>query len=204
MAHFKVLVLLPPDTSNIQEKVEDLLRPYYSELEVEPYKEYLDRADVVKEMERLATLPKDTLEQLAADWEISSDDLEELAKLNLDWYEDEVAGVDEYGSYRMTTFNPQGKWNWYSFIEAESRESATPIGYPCRVADWPEVVPYALVSPDGQWHELGQEVGVQAFKRTYLHGNVPISEEEAKWDLKVQTILNRYRDYLAVGLNCHI
>jgi hypothetical protein len=204
MAHFTVLVLLPPDTSNLQEKVEDLLRPYYSELEVEPYKEYLNQAEVVKEIERLVTLPKDTLEQLAADWEIPSDKLEELAKLNLDWYEDEVAGVDEYGFYRMTTINPQGKWDWYRFIETEPRKSATPIRYPCRVADLPKVVPYALVSPEGQWHELGPELGLEAFKRTYLHSNAQISEEEANWDLKVQAILNRYPDYLAVGLNCHI
>ncbi len=39
MTHFKALVILPLDTINTQEKVAELLNPYYLELEVEPYKE---------------------------------------------------------------------------------------------------------------------------------------------------------------------
>jgi|GEM_PF-2097096 len=204
MAHFKVLVILPPDTSNAEEKVRNLLSPYYSELGVEPYKEYLDIAAVEKEVKRLSTLPKERLQKLAEDMEVSSDDLEEIAKLNLDWYEDESAGADEYGFYRMTTINPQGKWDWYSFIEAEPRESATPIRYPCQVVELPEVVPYALVTPDGQWYEVGGEVSVQAFMRIYLNCDVNMSEAEVNWNLKVQETLACYPDCLAVGLNCHI
>lgn len=208
MAHFKTLVLLPPNTSDIEKKVIDLISPYYSELKVEPYKEYLNRVQVEKEVKYLSNLPRENIEKLAAEYEVSSDDLESLAKFNLDWDDNEVAGIDEYGSYRMTTINPQGKWDCYTFIEAEPNELGTPILYPCPVAELPVVVPYALVTPDGQWHEAGEEVGVKAFTKIYLpeiylpdNGHI---SEEANWDLKVQEIIAQYPDSLAVGLNCHI
>lgn len=56
MSKFQVLVIIPPDTSNIYSKVKELLSPYYSELEVEPYKEYLDQASVETEVQDLPTL----------------------------------------------------------------------------------------------------------------------------------------------------
>lgn len=204
MAHFKVLVIFHSDTNNVEKQVKELLNSYYSELEVEPYKEYLDQAAVEKEVERLSTLSKESLEKLAAELDVSSDNLEEIAKLNLDWDEDESTGIDEYGFYRMTTINPQGKWDWYSFIETESKESAKPVRYPCRIVELPEVVPYAIVTPDGQWHEMGGEVGVQAFIRMYLNSDVNTSEEEVNWNLKVQETLACYPDCFVVALNCHI
>jgi len=204
MARFKTLVLLPPDTTDVEKKVIDLLSPYYSELKVEPYKEYLNRAAVEKEVEYLSTISRETLEELAADYEVSIDDLESLAKLNLDWYDNEIAGIDKHGSYRMTTINPQGKWDWYNFIEAEPRELGILIRYPCPVTSLPDIVPYALVTPDGQWHDEGEEIGVQVFTKIYLQGNAHINEEEAKWDLKVKKIIAWYPDHLAVALNCHI
>ncbi len=203
MAHFTTLVLLPPDTTDVEKKVIDLLIPYYSELKVEPYKEYLNRAEVEKEVEYLSTLSRENLEELAADYEVSSDDLESLAKLNLDWDDNEVAGIDKHGSYRMTTINSQGKWDCYTFIEAETSESGTLIHYPCRVTDLPDIVPYAFVTPDGQWHDADAELGVQVFEKIHLQRDVHISEE-ANWILKVQEIIARYPDHLAVVLNCHI
>jgi hypothetical protein len=55
MTQFNALVILPQNTANIQEKVAQLLSPYYSELEVEPYKEYLNQAEFQAEMQRLST-----------------------------------------------------------------------------------------------------------------------------------------------------
>lgn len=204
MAHFKILVILPKDTGDVQEKVKELLSPYNSELKVEPYKEYLNQAIVKIEIQRLSTLSRENIDNLAAEYEVSSDDLESLAKMNLDWYEEGIVGVDEYGSYRMTTINPQAKWDWHNFIEAECRESEAPIKYPCLVGNLSEVIPYAIVTPDGQWHEISKQASVEVLKRIYLHSDAPISEEELNWDLKVQNILACYSDYLAVGLNCHI
>ncbi|BAZ19039.1 hypothetical protein NIES4071_109240 (plasmid) [Calothrix sp. NIES-4071] len=207
MTKFKALVILPQDTDNISEKVAELLNPYYSELEVEPYKEYLNQAQLQAEMQRLSTFSKEDIENLVAEYEVSGENLiENLALINLDWYEEDIAGVDEHGSYRITTVNPKGKFDWYSIIEAEPRELEVPISYPCRVADLPDIVPYALITPDSQWYEAGTEVGVQALKTIYLSGNgdTNVNEEEFNWNLKVKEILACYPDYLAVGLNCHI
>lgn len=205
MTHFTALVILPPDTINTQDKVAELLNPYYSELEVEPYKEYLDREQLQAEMERLSTLSKQDIDKLAAEYELSSENvIENLAKINLDWYEEDVAGTDQNGEYQITTYNPQSKWDWYSFIEAEPREAEPPISYPCKIADLPDIIPYAVITPDGKWHELGFDFGIQAFMRNHLNSNTNITEEEINWDVKVKKILNFYSDFIAVGLNCHI
>ncbi|MCV3217132.1 hypothetical protein OGM63_27095 [Plectonema radiosum NIES-515] len=205
MTHFKALVILPQNTINIRENVAELLSPYYSELVVEPYKEYLNQSEVQAEIQNLSTLSKENIEELIEEYEVYGDNLlESLAKIKLDWYEEEIAGIDEYGAYRLTTLNPCSKWDWYDFIEVESRESKLPIGYPCRVADLPNIVPYALITPNGQWYEAGAKLGLQAFKRICLLDNTQVNEEEVSWDLEVQKILASYSDYLAVAIHCHI
>jgi hypothetical protein len=204
MVHFMALVLLTPDTSNIQEMVRNLLNPFYSELEVEPYREYLNPATIEEEIRQLSVLSQEELESLALDWEVPSKNLEEIAKLRLDWFEDDVIGTDERGPYRFSTINPCGKWDSYTFLESEMAESGEIIRYPCRVADLPEVIPYAVITPDGLWHEIGKDIGVQTFAKTYLNHNVPISEEEKRWNSEVQEMLIQYSDHIAIGLNCHL
>lgn len=204
MAHFKILVLLPPNTSNVQEMVGNLLDPFYSELKVQPYREYLDPTAVEEEIRQLSLLSHEDLERLALDWEVSSKNLEEIAKLRLDWFEDDVVGTDEQGPYRASTLNPHGKWDCYTFLDGELAKSGEFTHYPFQVKDLPEVIPYAVITPDGQWHEVGRDVGVQAFAKNYLNYSVSISEEEVIWDLKVKAILAQYPDHLVIGLNCHI
>jgi len=98
----------------------------------------------------------------------------------------------------MTTINPQGKWDCYNFIEAEYRESEASISYPCLVKNLPEIIPYAVVTPDGQWHEINKQECVQALKRIYSNSNLPVSQEESNWDVKFKKIIACYSDYLAV------
>lgn len=204
MTHFTALVILPQDTTNIQDKVAELLNPYYSELEVEPYKEYLEREQLQAEMEHLS-ISKEDIDKLAVEYELSGENvIEDLAKINLDWYEEDVAGIDEHGEYQITTYNPQSKWDWYRFIEFEPRESEPPIYYPCRVADLPDIVPYAVITPDGKWYELGFDLGIQVFMRNHSIKCTNITEGEINWDLKLKQIIDFYSDFLAVALNCHI
>ncbi|MBD1860144.1 MULTISPECIES: hypothetical protein [Trichocoleus] len=202
MSHFLALVLIPPDATAIETEVAKLLKPYYSELTVAPYKEYLNQVAVAREVERLQQLPKQAIAKLAEDWEVAQDDLEAMAKYELDWFEDEIAGVDEKGSYRLTTINPLGKWDSYRFIQEESRESGAPLPYPCLVSTLPPVVPYALVTPDGQWHEIGMDAGIKAFARQ-LRGEIIPSQDETAWDLEVERLLQQYPNYLAIALDCH-
>ena len=200
MTHFRALVILPSDTSNIQEKVAEVLNPYYSELEVGAYKEYLNQKELKAEMEHLSTLSKKDIDQLVLEYELESENvIEDLAKFNLYWYQEDVAGVDEHGEYQITTYNPQSKWDWYRFIDGEP-----PVSYPSKVKDLPDIVPYALITPDGKWYELGFDLGIQAFMRNNSISNTNITEGEINWDLKVKEILACYSDLIAVALNCHI
>ena len=97
MTNFTALIILPPDTNNIQKKVAELLNPYYSELEVEPYKEYLNQKEFQAEIEHLSTLSQEYIEKLAIEYEISGENIvEDLARINLYWYEEDVAGIEEH------------------------------------------------------------------------------------------------------------
>lgn len=85
MNHFTALIILPPDTNNIQDKVVELLNLYYSELEVEPNKEYLNQEELQKEIEYLSTLSKEDINKLAIEYELSGENvIEDLARINLD------------------------------------------------------------------------------------------------------------------------
>ncbi|MDZ8189395.1 MAG: hypothetical protein RMX96_31730 [Nostoc sp. ChiSLP02] len=202
MAHFNALVIVPPDISNIEVKIKELMYPYYSYLEVDPYKEYLSPEELQQEINYLKSLNQQEIDKLAASWEVKSNDLEKLAKMNLEWFEEMIDGVDEKGEYKISTYNLQGKWDWYTFIEQESFESTEPIFYPCRVNQIPSVVPYAIITPDGQWHELGMEAGLEAFVK-HLNSEIASSENQIKWEQKVQQIKLYYSKYLAVALHCH-
>ncbi|BAY81382.1 hypothetical protein NIES267_08580 [Calothrix parasitica NIES-267] len=200
MTHFTALIILAPDTNNIQKKVAELLNPYYSELEVEPYKEYLNIEELQAEIQYLSTLSKKDIDTFAIEYELSGENIiKGLAKINLDWDEEDVAGIDEYGEYQITTYNPQSKWDWYRLIEKEES-----ISYPCLVKDLPKVIPYALITPDGKWYELGFDLGIQGFMRSHSIKDTNVSEEEINWDLKVKEILSCYSEFIAVALNCHI
>lgn len=201
MTRFVALVLLPSDTIDIPNTVKEILRPYYSELEVEPYKEYLDQDKLAEEIRQLSELSIDVITQLKTKWEV--EDLEELAKLQLDW-DDEIDGCDKQGEYRITTINPKGKWDSFVFIEQEHLEDLSSVQYPCVVENLPDIIPYALVTPDGRWLEAGDEIGMQAFIREALNRELPISEAEITWDLTVREIFSQYSDHLAVALDCHI
>lgn len=136
MTHFTALVILDPNIVNIQGKLEEILLPYYSELEVEPHKEYLNKELLQAEIDNLLTLSKEDIEKLAIEYEISGENIiEQLAKINLECYEEDVAGVDERGEYQIVTYNSQGKWDSYRLIEFEPRESEPPVYYPCKVGD---------------------------------------------------------------------
>jgi hypothetical protein len=200
--HFSVLVLIPPDTNKIEVKVRELLSPYDQNIEVEPYKEYLNQEEIANEVKYLATLSQEKIEKMAADWEVPGNDLETLAKMELEWFDELIDGIDEKGEYKVVTYNPQGKWDWYRSIEMEPVESEKPISYPCRVTDLPNVVPCAIVTPDGEWHELGMDAGIKAFAKS-LKADTTVSEEEAEWNQKVRQILQYYSNYLCVALNCH-
>jgi hypothetical protein len=95
MSHFTVLV--------IGEDVEEQLAPYDENISVEPYREYAD----TKELEFLHRV-----------WDEENDrppkDDRELARfLNARWDTKEYKYEPQGGIYKMSTYNPRSKWDWY-------------------------------------------------------------------------------------------
>ncbi|NET90542.1 MAG: hypothetical protein F6K45_21020 [Kamptonema sp. SIO1D9] len=202
MTIFDVLLILDPTTKDIELKVNQIMKPYYSYLEVQPYKIYLNQEDLEEEIKILKNTSKDKIAKQTQEWGLKTDELESLAKISLDWSEEEIDGVDQNGEYKIVNYNPQGKWDWYRFIEKEKLESGKCIFYPCKVRDIPHAIPYAIITPDNKWHELGEIEGLQAFI-TQLEGEVIAKRKQKKWQQKVQNIKTIYSNHLAVALRCH-
>jgi len=58
----------------------------------------------------------------------------------------------------------------------------------------PNVIPFAIVTPDGQWHEKGK-MGWWAM----------VSDEDDDWDKKAKEILDKHRENtVAIAVDCHI
>jgi hypothetical protein len=117
-----------------------------------------------------------------------------------------------------STYNPDAKWDWWrvggrwdSAIRGKRAESEDngfnfadhheDIGRNSRpVSDilehWTEdSAPFALVTPDGEWHERG-EMGWFAV----------VSDEKSSvcWDDQAHGLLEKHADCVAVGIDCHI
>ncbi|MGB3511613.1 MAG: hypothetical protein WBA93_20720 [Microcoleaceae cyanobacterium] len=103
-----------------------------------------------------------------------------LAKCELEWFGELIDGVDENGEYKITTLNPDGKWDWYKFLDVETNTSGLSAPRTFIVREIPEFVPYAVVTPDSKWHELGQDAGLEAFFNRQIRGLEVISEDEIK------------------------
>ncbi len=103
----------------------------------------------------------------------------------------------------MITLNPNGKWDWYRFLDVETTTSGLSIPLKLTVKEIPEFIPYAVVTPDGKWHELGEEAGLEAFVNKEIKGIEIMSEDEINWREKVKQIKSDFEDYLAVRLYCH-
>lgn len=114
MSHFTVLVALPKETplEGVEEALEKVLAPYSENLEVEPYREYLDEATpaehwqykyVYEDSKALAAdAAPITWEQYAADF--TRHNADETPML----YDAELGKA-----YHMTRYNPLSKWDWY-------------------------------------------------------------------------------------------
>lgn len=196
MTRFSVLVIVPLNTDDLKGKVESLMLPYYSYLKVKPYKIYLDKNELEQEVKRLNSLPEEELTKLAEDCRLDKSDLESLALIELEWFDEMTDGVDENGPYKLIDINPQGKWDFYRIIDTKD------FKFPCRVDELPEILPYAVITPDGDWHELGENSGLEIFVKE-LKGKKDLNNNQEIWRAKLIKIRSEYSDYLAVMLYCH-
>jgi len=131
---------------------------------------------------------------------------------------DENEEVEEYmdDDGKPCTYNPDSKWDWYRIggrwdgvVSKSGKEQPSEDGgfnfadvhelidnNSCLVRELPaKSVPFAIVTPDGTWHEKG-EMG--------WWGMTKNEKEEQKWEAEVAGILTDHKDDLIVGVDCHI
>ena len=172
--HFLTIVLLPQEVpleeNAVFEALAHLLKPYYSELEGPKRKEYYDARGI---------------RNLAARYWVRPSDLPKIAaKLRKELGGD--YGVDERGLYYITNLNPNGKYDYWTLRSIEED-----VWF---VRDMPrDRLPSAVVTPDGQWHDTGEE----------KWGRDLTASERQAIGRRAYTLIDQYPDCRAVALDCH-
>jgi hypothetical protein len=169
MSHFITGVIIP-EGSEVEETVEGLLSHYDENIEVEPY-----------DHQPCSCEGKDPK-----------------------CYDCKGTGTS------FSTYNPDSKWDWWKI-------GGRWDGWPnedTRSKDWPAprynehdnvhriedllnmdlpYVPFAIVTPDGAWHEKGK-----------MGWFGMVSDEKDTWTEECMNILRKYADHLIVIVDCHI
>ncbi len=136
--HYSVYVLIPQE-GDIEEDVAKALRLYSDEHEVAPYKEYLDAGEIAA---------------MAKHYGVRRSDRKALVSHMQDW-KGSPGGIDKEGIFSIKTFNPKAKWDWY---EIGGRWKHFPNNVIAAATllekkNLKEILPSAMITPDGWWHE---------------------------------------------------
>lgn len=211
--HYFVAVIVPGDTEDIKGKVKEMMEPFNENKKVDPYKAYLSERDIARMSEHYETT-----------------NLQELAGYMDDWDGDE-GGVDEKGLYRVRTYNPQGKWDYYeiggrwdgdtrnlnnrpqTLDEAFNREYTLEDNMlPLKILDH-DLRPYAVLTPDGIWHS---KQTWPEFDRMWEEERGPwneeqdrpaltawIEEEDQRWQSEYIQYFQQHQSAIIVGVDIH-
>lgn len=172
--HFLTVVLLhqevPLEETALQEAIYRLLEPYFLELQAPTHKEYYSAR---------------AIQNLATRYCVRAANLPKIAaKLRKDVGVE--CGVDERGLYYISDLNPDGKYDYWTLHSIEK--------HVWLVRDMPrDLLPSAVVTPDGHWHETGEE-----------KWDWQLTERERQdiWQ-RAYALLDQYPNYRAVALDCH-
>jgi hypothetical protein len=225
MSHYAVVVLT--EESN-EDEVFDLLAPYDEQIEVAPYEEacYCINANAFRARNEASAEHGIDWEKFREEYwadqtiEHGEEEWQKRTKWALDWekqYELEHPEIyhaspdcpDCNGTgLRVTTYNPDSKWDWYEFggrwagelfgelDREETRGNSRPT---CELLDHDgqgnPFYPFAIVTPDGQWHEKGK-MGWWAM--------VTDEKPDDTWHEEVRELYEKFGDSVAVLVDCHI
>jgi hypothetical protein len=175
MSHFITLVF----TKENGRTVEELLAPYDENIVYAPYVLYTREqaiAKIRKEIEDYKNGPYTEYVSSPKKYEESHPNAEHINYLKnkfpkkLEWtddecYEDMKGRFDEdmikLNGDLLSTYNPNSKWDWYTiggrwnnYLKTLSGET-TNEDYASEI-DWKDIIPFAFVTPIGEWHERGE------------------------------------------------
>lgn len=185
--HYSVFVLIPGG-ADPESAVELALAPFDEALDVAPYRVWFTHSEV---------------NRMAEYFRISPADLQSLVEKMPQWT-NHPGGVDQIGLYALSTFNPDGRWDWYEIGgrwngtlpgATENVVSAAALAGSKKLQD---CLPYCVLTPEGNWLES------QRFYRTETLGKV--REETMKqqdWLKRVRRTLKRWPDHDVVCVDLH-
>ncbi len=209
MTHFTVGILIPADQLPLAEEYIALQMASYNEnKQVEPYICYdLDQA--ADDLKRETSHMERIIETRSPHYDLDRcrEHLQRLQQMTPEArYREFVQRHNTFDedSNPISTYNPQSRWDWYVIGGRwdgwlHDRETSTntiadnsaPIFQILANGKWT----YALITPDGQWHECGK-MGWWAIAAN--------EKEEAAWQEEQSQILARYRDHYLVLIDAHI
>jgi len=217
MSHFTTLVLTTPGQSP-----EALLAPFEESVphpEVSPFFVFQDITDEYAEQ-----YANDTSEQIALGdgtfawpWDdrfktgemkffertvVIPPHLKRVTRKMTEIYPDFPTFMDKHCGYTANAAgrfghwsNPDAHWDWYSLggrwagaFHAEKHDI-----FP--LAEWSGKTPFAVITPDGKWHEKGS-MG--------WWGMVADEKEQTTWDETVKALLAQYPEAVAYNYDLHI
>lgn len=196
MSHFSTAVLVPPDTQNVYDKVAELLAPYE---EKEEWFEEGSRWD-------WWTIGGRWMGVLSAAYDPTTDPRNiEVCDLCLGSGE-RPGGRERFGDKWFASCNGcngcQGKGTrlkWPTQWVQDVPGNVAPVKDVTALPDIPEF--FALVTPDGKWHEQGRMGwwGV-TIEDEAGHDEKP----EALWGAAFRALLEQHPDALLVVVDCHV
>lgn len=215
MSHFITLVF----TKENGRTVEELLAPYDENIVYAPYVLYTREqaiAKIRKEIEDYKNGPYTEYVSSPKKYEESHPNAEHINYLKnkfpkkLEWTDDECyedmkwrfnKSMIEPNGDLLSIYNPNSKWDWYTiggrwnnYLKTLSGKT-TNEDYVSKI-DWEDILPFAFVTPIGEWHERGK-MGWWAF----------VSNEKAtdNWKSEFKEFLdNLDEDTIVTVVDCHI
>lgn len=175
MSHFVTLVF----TKENGRTVEELLAPYDENIVYAPYVQYTREQAIAKIRKEIEDYKNGFYAEYLSNpkkYEESHPNAEHINYLKnkfpkkLEWtddecYEDMKGRFDEdmikLNGDLLSIYNPNSKWNWYTiggrfnnYLKTLSGKT-TNEDYVSKI-DWEDILPFAFVTPIGEWHERGK------------------------------------------------
>ena len=210
MSHFTVMVVgsIP----------EDLLAKFDETIDVPQYVRYTKEELIAKEKQAIEDYKNGRYAEYLKDKETYKADclnpqhieyLENEFPKRLTWTDEEIYAEiikgyeeDEIGANGevYSTYNPDSKWDWYTLggrwsgLLKTKDEQTTDVAIKSEILNFDEVVTFALLDANGNWHERG-DMGWWGV----------VSNEDDSWEEKLKELKALIPDDELVSIyDCHI
>lgn len=178
MSHFTVGVILErfDNPSDVEADIYRLMEPYDENIEVDEYMQVCPSCDGTGQAQCY---------RCRGEGEIGGEECHQCNGTKL--IDCPVChGEKEYA----TTYNPKSKWDWWI---VGGRWSDVIPGNACVIKEFDAHPFFALVTPDGEWHEKGKMLWFAV-----------VADEDDDWERKHDEILAKYPDHWVVLVDAHI